>query len=224
LQRNICIAIVGAMANAKHDDEGILLDLGALKALGHPLRAQILDALSAYGPATASMLAERFDDSSGALSYHLRQLEKHGLVREDTGRGVGRERWWMRVPQPIALDASAFAPNSAERVASRIVIGEWQRNRFDRLQRFINDGMSALEPEWIQHSVISTTNRQLTAEQLQELSELLSATLDAFLDKYRDQNVPGMRPVQVHIDVFPLVDGAVTGPADVGGGGEDDKR
>jgi len=212
------------MENAKHHDEGILLDLGALKALGHPLRAQILDALSAYGPATASMLAERFDDSSGALSYHLRQLEKHGLVREDTERGVGRERWWMRVPRPISLDATAFEPNSAERVASRIVIGEWQRNRFDRLQRFIAEGVTELEPEWVQNSLISTANRQLTADQLKELGEALSATLDSFLDKYRDQNVPGMRPVQVHLDVFPLVDGAVTGPTDVGGSGEDDNR
>ena len=66
------------------------LDMESLKALSHPLRVQLLDALSVYGPATASGLAERLGESSGATSYHLRQLERHGFVRELQARGTGR--------------------------------------------------------------------------------------------------------------------------------------
>lgn len=202
--------------------DGIVLDLAALKALGHPLRAQILDALSGYGPATASMLAERFGESSGALSYHLRQLEKHGLVREDTERGVGRERWWMRVPRPISLDSTAFEPDSAERMASRLVVTEWQRTRQERLQQFLAEGFQRLEPEWIEKSGIATANVQLTLEQLAELSQRLEKVLDEYLGRYRNQRVAGARPVQIHIDVFPLVDGVVQGPAGVGASQKDE--
>ena len=74
------------------------LDVNDLKALAHPLRVQLLDALSTYGAATASGLADRLGESSGATSYHLRQLEKHGFVRELKGKGSARERWWERVP------------------------------------------------------------------------------------------------------------------------------
>jgi DNA-binding transcriptional ArsR family regulator len=63
------------------------LEGARLKALAHPLRVQLLDALSTYGPATASALGERLGESSGATSYHLRQLEKSGFVREDAARG-----------------------------------------------------------------------------------------------------------------------------------------
>jgi hypothetical protein len=44
----------------------------------------------------------------------------------------------------------------------------------------------------------------------------LDAVLDGYLEKYRGQQVAGARPVQIHVDVFPLVDGVAT-PGDVGG-------
>jgi DNA-binding transcriptional ArsR family regulator len=79
------------------------LDVESLKALAHPLRVQILDRLSVHGAATASGLADALGESSGATSYHLRQLEKHGFAREVEGRGTGRERWWERTPGGISL-------------------------------------------------------------------------------------------------------------------------
>ncbi len=35
------------------------------------------------------------------MSYHLRLLAGHDFVREVTGRGQGRERWWEVSPQPV---------------------------------------------------------------------------------------------------------------------------
>ena len=93
--------------------EGVLA-APALRALAHPLRIRILDELSAYGPLTATGLGERLGESSGSMSYHLRQLEKHDLVREVQGRGTARERWWERRPGGIATpDARVFEPGSA---------------------------------------------------------------------------------------------------------------
>src|SRR3954471_15102943 len=73
----------------------------ALKALAHPLRVRLLETLSRYGAQTASNLAARLGESSGSTSYHLRQLARHGLVREVEGRGTARERWWERPPGPL---------------------------------------------------------------------------------------------------------------------------
>ena len=86
-----------------------VLDATALQGLAHPLRVQLCDQLSMHGPATATQLAARLNESSGATSYHLRQLEKYGFVEEDPGRGSGRERWWRRVPGRITIEGHALA-------------------------------------------------------------------------------------------------------------------
>lgn len=183
-------------------------DLTALKGLAHPLRVQLLESLSAYGPATASALAERLGESSGATSYHLRQLEKHGFVREDPDRGVGRERWWQRVPQAINVELQRDA-DPAERAASELILAEWQRSRERRLREFLAHGADDLAPEWTEASTVSTSNMPLTLEQSTALVAELSAVLDRYRDLYRDQRADGARPFQIHVDVFPLIDGVV---------------
>lgn len=198
------------------------IDLTALKALAHPLRVQLVEELSAYGPATASALADRLGESSGATSYHLRQLEKHGFVREDPSRGTGRERWWERVPQPINLDLERDA-DQVERAASELVVGEWQRSRERRLREFLAHGVDDLSPEWITASTVSTANLPLTREQSAALVAELSAVFDRYHDRYRGQRAEGARPFQIHVDVFPLVDGVVQ-VGDVGGSGKSDRR
>ena len=101
------------------------LDMESLKALAHPLRVRILDVLSTYGQFTASGLAERLSESSGATSYHLRQLEKHGFVREVAGKGTARERWWERVPGGINPPSSAISRNAATTCCPSL--GNWRR-------------------------------------------------------------------------------------------------
>lgn len=75
-------------------------DAAALKALTHPLRVQILSVLQDEARATATTLAARLSETSGATSYHLRQLARRGLIEEVPA--AGRERWWR-----LAADGSA---------------------------------------------------------------------------------------------------------------------
>ena len=56
----------------------------AIRALSHPLRVRLLDLLRFDGPSTATLLARRVGESSGATSYHLRQLARHGFIEEDS--------------------------------------------------------------------------------------------------------------------------------------------
>ena len=76
-----------------------------LRALGHPLRIQILQLLHAEGPSTATALGKRLGESSGSMSYHLRALHRVGMVEEDEQRN-GRERWWRRTPDRTLIPNS----------------------------------------------------------------------------------------------------------------------
>ncbi len=76
-------------------------DVEELRTLAHPMRQRILRRLHQAGPATSTTLARDLGENSGIMSYHLRLLAEHDFVREVTGRGQGRERWWQVPPQPV---------------------------------------------------------------------------------------------------------------------------
>ncbi|MGW1769551.1 ArsR/SmtB family transcription factor, partial [Streptomyces sp. NPDC002073] len=80
------------------------LDARTLRGLAHPLRIRLLGALRHDGPATASRLAERLGESSGATSYHLRQLASYGFVEDAPEHGKGRERWWRAAHDGTRFD------------------------------------------------------------------------------------------------------------------------
>lgn len=188
------------------------LDIESLKALAHPLRVEILDVLSVYGPFTASGLAERLGESSGATSYHLRQLERHGFVREMEGRGTARERWWERVPGAINLDATELGGTAASRAATKTVMRQWERTRSALLSEFQERGLDVLPANWLTASVLSTVNLRLTPEQLEEISEEWARFIEPFVARYRGANPPGSRAVQLHFNAFPVLDADETIP------------
>ncbi|MFB2596351.1 ArsR/SmtB family transcription factor [Herbiconiux sp. P17] len=185
----------------------------SLKALAHPLRVRLLDVLSTYGPQTASGLAERLGESSGATSYHLRQLAQHDFIREVPDRGNARERWWERVPGGISVEASDLPPTAAARSANAIVTNEWHRSREALLADFVRRGDQELSRAWTDASLMDTSNVRVTSEQLAELtSELLKVT-DDFVTRYRAQArnpVAGSRPVQIQLSAFPVLDAEET--------------
>lgn len=181
------------------------IDLESLKVLAHPLRVQILDALSTYGEFTASGLAERLGESSGATSYHLRQLAKHDFVREVEGRGTARERWWMRSPGGIMLDPKDVGDSPSAKIASQLVLREWVNSRENALRAFIENGES-LPPKWMEASTVMLSNVNPTAEQLADFVGEFEKLVTKFADKYRGQKVAGSRPVQIQFNAFPVMD------------------
>src|SRR5262245_16888063 len=87
--------------------ERLLADVGAVRAMAHPLRMRILGSLRIYGPATSAILARRLNTDSGQTSHHLRQLARYGFVADapDLGKGPkGRERWWRAVHDTTSWD------------------------------------------------------------------------------------------------------------------------
>ena len=192
---------------------GAKLESDALKALAHPLRIRILDELSMFGPLTASGLGERLGESSGATSYHLRQLEKVGLVEEDAERGNARDRWWMRRPGPISIpDPAEFPAGSAERLASRLAGDEFMRGREMAFHEFMASDEETVGREWSQLGVADTINIRLTPEQMKGLLNDIDVVLWKYLDAYKATPSTGSRPVQIQLNAFPLVRGEETAP------------
>jgi len=186
------------------------IDLSSLKGLAHPLRVRILDTLSVYGAFTASGLAERLGESSGATSYHLRQLEKHGFVREDATRGSRRERWWERVPQGITVD-DTYPALSAERAASELIVREWQASRDAFLSDYLAHGADHLDRRWTEAGTVDTANLRLTSDQLAGLVE----DMQGVIERYRaaaaaTPAASGSRPVQIQLNAFAVMDAEET--------------
>jgi DNA-binding transcriptional ArsR family regulator len=200
-------------SSLRHPGVDHVIPSASLKSLAHPLRVRIYDELSAYGPLTASGLADRLGESSGSTSYHLRQLERTGLVREDTTRGKGRERWWERTPGSIAIpDARSLPPGSAERLAVKLVEDEWFRSREQNFHEFLSEGESVFGPEWLDIATSDTINLRLTPDQLSGLIADIDVVLMKYIAAYKRTPTPGSRPVQIQINAFPLVRGEATEP------------
>src|SRR5690349_3006095 len=153
----------------RHSEDRVL-DTGALRALAHPLRVKIYDILSQYGPQTASSLAERLGESSGATSYHLRALAKHDLIQEAADRGTGRERWWERPVGGVSFASPDAMTTPAGRAATQVVMNEFLRNRNDQLLEFVNRGIGGEDEMWQEGTLISTATARLTPEQSKELA------------------------------------------------------
>jgi DNA-binding transcriptional ArsR family regulator len=180
-------------------------DPTALRALAHPLRLQLLEQLTVAGPATATTLARRLGQNSGATSYHLRQLERYGFVEEDPGRGHGRERWWRHVPGDVRF-ASAADPSPELRAAAnglfRHELGQAERLRAQYLR--IRDR----EPDWDAAAMFSNSTMHLTKAELAEFGEALVALVSSYW-RPPEARPPGARPVCAQLYAFPWPGGEV---------------
>lgn len=181
-----------------------VLDAGALRALGHPLRVRIFDILAQEGPQTASTLAEILGESSGATSYHLRALARHDLIREAPGRHAGRERWWERSRGGIVYDSKAVAGSPAGEAALQVAVAEVHRRRHEELMEYFTGRIDRESPEWADASSSLTANVGMTAEQTAELIAKIERIIDETTAAYRGQEGEGVRRVSIRADVFPL--------------------
>jgi len=181
-----------------------MLDAGALRALAHPLRVQIYDILSQYGPQTASTLASMTGESSGSTSYHLRALAKHDLIREVDDRGTGRERWWERLKGGISFTNPEAMKTPSGKAATQVVMTEFLTRRHQQLMRYMATSLANPDVLDEEEAMISTATLRLTHEQTIELISHLQQVIDEFNTKYRDQKREGLRPISIRTDVFPL--------------------
>ncbi|TFV65361.1 UNVERIFIED_ORG: MarR family transcriptional regulator [Bacillus sp. AZ43] len=177
-------------------------DIRALKALAHPLRMSLLAALRADGPSTASRLAERLGESSGATSYHLRQLAGFGFVEEVPDEGNGRERWWRALHRSTRWDSEEFLgrPGGRELVDElndRVVA---QQHRM--LAAFAAES-DRLDDEWRSAASLNDWTLSLSPARARELIDELNDVVQRWRDEREE---PGQPKVHVLLDLFPLTE------------------
>ncbi len=180
----------------------IRLDSDSLRAIAHPLRVNLLSELRLHGAATASQLARRLGESSGATSYHLRQLALHGFVAEDETQGSRRERWWRSVHRYTFLDLSG--DDIGDRAAGGEYLRAVARNYSAMMLRFAEDVERVDEvygAGWSKAYTLSDWTLQLTAAQTTQLNEELFELLVRYRDLPADDQASA---VKAQVQPFPL--------------------
>ncbi|MCP3756272.1 transcriptional regulator [Streptomyces sp. TBY4] len=176
------------------------LDAHSLRGLAHPLRIRLLGDLRLHGPATASQLAERLGESSGATSYHLRQLAAYGFVEDAPEHGKGRERWWRPSQDGTSFDESLiYDTDPTTRGAAEVFLTEIAKIHAQELATWMSDAPS-WPVEWRRASDLSDFALQLTAEQSLELVH----KMHELVNSYRDlPPTEGTETVRFHTHAFP---------------------
>ncbi|MFF6961068.1 helix-turn-helix domain-containing protein [Streptomyces sp. NPDC008317] len=186
------------------DEDLLTLDARSLRGLAHPLRMRLLAALRDRGPATASQLADRLGESSGATSYHLRQLASFGLVEDDPGRGTARERWWKAVHRGQRFDSiGEFVrhPDPEVRAAMSTFLVEHATSSAEQVATWMST-MHTWPKVWQEAWDSSRFTLRLTPQDAVELSERVHALVEAFRE--RETDGPEGERVRVQFHEFPI--------------------
>jgi hypothetical protein len=179
-----------------------LTDPKTLRALTHPVRLALLEALTLEGPLTATAAGELIGESPTTCSFHFRQLAKYGFVQE-AGNGPGRQRPWklshigMRFRDVHDDPEMAIAAKSLE----RMVVDR----AFNRLQHFY-DTRASYPRAWQEGSGSFETILHMTVEELQALEEEFLAIFNRHRDRLADASLrpENSLPVEVLLFAFPM--------------------
>lgn len=178
------------------------VDASALKALAHPLRTAMLSRLLDHGSATATQLARELGESTGQTSYHLRQLERHGLVEDDPGHSGGRERWWRPVDMRARFSDLRDQPGGPAALATA---RQWAlADRVQTLTRWVTEPED--DPAWADAASLAAGGGRLTPEEADALTSDLERVLRDHLDRAERAEGDGAprRRVRVYLDLVPV--------------------
>ncbi|ROP44256.1 helix-turn-helix protein [Streptomyces sp. PanSC9] len=166
-----------------------LTDPKAMRAVAHPTRLALLEALARREPLTATEAAQMVGESPTNCAFHLRTLAKYGFV-EEAGGGTGRSRPWRRahIGFSVASSDSAGDPEASMAAAalSAVLWDSW----LDRIRR-IGAMRSAFPEHWNKITSFAESVFYLTPQE----AESFQADLNAILFRYRDRlEDPALRP------------------------------
>ncbi len=191
---------------ARREQRTQLTDVRVLGALAHPARVRILDLLMA-SPRTATECAGEVDLSPSACSYHLRHLERFGLVRRVTPEpgDDGRERRWEATATGFSTGVRPSDATPAEHAVqshlAAVGIDEAARLAKDYLAR-----SAELPAEWQDAGGFATYNLLVTPAELERIGDRIDAVLRPYLGLTRGRPPGAARPVRVTVHAFRRVD------------------
>lgn len=160
-----------AKPTATVDEDRSLLTLsepGAFKAVAHPARYRIIEELYSGRDLTATEAAELVGLTPSAMSYHLRALERYGLVERGQSDD-GRERPWRRVAEHLGFaNKGGVSPAVAQAVLA---------NMSTSIERLLRRPHAAGKPFG---ATVTKGLLRLTDEQGAELDRRVGALIEEF--------------------------------------------
>jgi DNA-binding transcriptional ArsR family regulator len=195
------------------DDVAVIEDPAAAEVTLDPIRARLLAMLSE--PGSATMLAGRVGLPRQKVNYHLRELERHGLVQlvEERRKGNVHERLLQAtaatyVISPAALASVAPDPaRSPDRLSARwllavagrlvqdvgtLIVGATKARK--RLATFAMDGQV----------------RFATAADRAAFAQELANAVTTLIGKYHDESAEAGRDHRVIIAIHPAITAEAT--------------
>jgi len=169
----------------------------AMRALAHPMRIALLEALSREGPLTATRAAELLGDSPGNMSWHLQTLAKYGFV-EEAGGGRGRSRPWKAVN--VTYNFETATDNTDAATASEALEANIQELNYQRLREWWAQRRS-FPVKWRRAAFSSNSITYLTSQELKQLSDEFAKMLLAYSDR-RDMSKRPEGAMPVHLVAY----------------------
>jgi DNA-binding transcriptional ArsR family regulator len=189
-------------------------DVGTLKALAHPVRIALIEALTLEGAMTATEVGEKIGESPTTCSFHLRQLAKYGFV-EEAGGGKGRARPWRMTS--IGMSFGAPSPDPEVEVASGILARLIRERQLERYWTW-QTTQTNYPDRWRQAVTDNQHVFYVTVEELEQLNHEIDALLlPRFRERITDpsQRPEGAVPVEMLVISYPMQLPPVPGePAD----------
>jgi DNA-binding transcriptional ArsR family regulator len=168
----------------------------SIRALAHPARLAIIDALATGEELTATQCAELTGLSPSATAYHLKLLERYGFAETAPPRPDRRERPWRATGRPVAVDLDTSTPAGAS-AAAAVAAAYIDATRAVAVE-FTE--ASPAEPEEWRDFVLKTADLWLTVEEFQRVAEELRAVFEPYRGRTRPA---GSRRVRVMNVVVP---------------------
>ena len=189
-------------------DVAVIEDAAAAEASLDPVRARLLSALAE--PASATTLAGRAGLSRQKVNYHLRALERHGLVElvEERRKGNCTERVLRATAQSFVISPEALADvapdpgRSPDQLSAR-----WLLALAARLVRevgtLIARAGAARKP--LATFAIDSEIRFASAADRAAFAADLSQAVNGLVAKYHDETAAGGRRHRLIVAVHPSI-------------------
>jgi DNA-binding transcriptional ArsR family regulator len=181
------------------DKAVVLSDATSVRALAHPARVAVIEELYSGGrELTATECAEVAGLSPSAMSYHLRNLERAGIVERAESTGDGRERPWRAAGAYIRVDSETMRNPAAGAALTSTLIARLADQHAAWVRR------ERSEPrEWRLAAIMTNAQVWLLPEELTEIDEMIDAAITKYRDRRTGTRPAGSRRVRFAAFAFP---------------------
>jgi DNA-binding transcriptional ArsR family regulator len=180
----------------------VITDARAMRAMAHPVRLALLEAMRTEGEITATRAAQLLDDSPGNMSWHLQTLAKYGFI-EEAGGGRGRSRPWR-----IASVTNRFT-NVKGDPSSTAAVQALAMTALERSSQLMREWWSqheAFEPIWSNAAFMTDSINYLTPEELAAFAEQVDELWAKFNYRTdRDKRPEDAMPVHFNAHAHPML-------------------